>query len=58
VQSDGLAEAGPWWERAALQVLQRTPQEQAELHGLERLLAGLRRPDSSQNCSPRALLGS
>jgi hypothetical protein len=34
-----LAEAGPWWDHADKQVLQRTPQEQAELDGLEHLLA-------------------
>ena len=42
-----LAEAGPWWDHAAKQILQRTPQEQAELDGLERLLA---------DCDDRALL--
>ncbi len=42
-----LAEAGPWWDHAAKQVLQRTPQEQAELDGLECLLA---------DCDDRALL--
>jgi len=34
-----LAEAGPWWDHAHRQILQRTPQEDAELYGLERLLA-------------------
>jgi hypothetical protein len=42
-----LAEAGPWWNHAAKQILQRTPQEQAELDGLEHLLA---------DCDDRALL--
>ncbi len=42
-----LAEAGPWWDHAAKQTLTRTPQEQAELDGLERLLA---------DCDDRALL--
>ena len=42
-----LAEAGPWWDHAEKQVLSRTPQEQAELDGLERLLA---------DCDDRALL--
>ena len=37
-QPDALAEAGPWWDSAAQQILQRTPQEQAELDGLARLL--------------------
>jgi hypothetical protein len=34
-----LAEAGPWWDHAEKPTLQRSPQEQAELDGLERLLA-------------------
>jgi hypothetical protein len=34
-----LAEAGPWWDHAEKQTLSRTSQEQAELDGLERLLA-------------------
>ncbi len=34
-----LAEAGPWWDHAHRQILHRTPQEDAELYGLERLLA-------------------
>ena len=42
-----LAEAGPWWDHAAKQILTRTTQEQAELDGLERLLA---------DCDDRALL--
>lgn len=42
-----LAEAGPWWDTAQRQTLQRTPQEQAEIDGLERLLA---------DCDDRALL--
>lgn len=42
-----LAEAGPWWDTAQRQTLQRTPQEQAEIDGLERLLA---------ECDDRALL--
>lgn len=42
-----LAEAGPWWDHAHKQALQRTPQEQAELDGLERLLA---------DCDDRAVL--
>jgi hypothetical protein len=41
------AEAGPWWDSAAKQILQRTPPEQAELNGLEHLLA---------DCDDRALL--
>jgi hypothetical protein len=42
-----LAEAGPWWDHPERQTLKRTPQEQAELDGLERLLA---------DCDDRALL--
>jgi hypothetical protein len=42
-----LAEAGPWWDHAATPTLTRTTQEQAELDGLERLLA---------DCDDRALL--
>jgi hypothetical protein len=41
-----LAEAGPWWDHAHKQTLHRTPQEQAELDGLEHLLA---------DCDDRAL---
>jgi hypothetical protein len=42
-----LAEAGPWWDHTDKQTLSRTPQEQAELDGLEHLLA---------DCDDRALL--
>lgn len=42
-----LAEAGPWWDHAEKQILRRTAQEEAELDGLERLLA---------DCDDRALL--
>jgi hypothetical protein len=42
-----LAEAGPWWDHTDKQNLTRTSQEQAELDGLEHLLA---------DCDDRALL--